>query len=160
MHFLLQIEQSSFFTWVHSSPSLWGYPAILFLHTLGMSLIVGVNAGIDLRILGFAPEVPLAPLKRLFPIMWSGFGINAATGTVLLLADATKMLANPVFYGKMAFIALALVNLRVLKTHLFGDPLVEKTPLSTHVKILAATSLILWLAAITAGRWMAYFGGT
>jgi hypothetical protein len=92
--------------------------------------------------------------------MWSGFGINAATGTVLLLADATRMLANPVFYGKMTFIALALVNLRLLKTHLFGDPSVEKTPLSTHVKILAVTSLIFWLAAITAGRWMAYFGGT
>ena len=97
-------------------------------------------------------------MTRLFPLMWVGFGINAVSGTALLIADATTKLTSPVFYIKMIFIALALVDLRLLKTHVFGDVLVDKRPLSAQAKILAVTSLIFWLGVITAGRLMEYIG--
>jgi hypothetical protein len=158
MDFLRWLEQTGFSTWVLSSGSLWAYPTILFLHTIGMATVVGVSAGIDLRILGFAPEVPLAPMTRFFPVMWAGFGINAVSGTALLIADATTKLTNPVFFVKIVFIALALINLRLVRTHVFGDPLIDKSPLAMNAKILAVTSLIFWLGAITAGRLMAYLG--
>lgn len=158
MDFLLRLEQSGFSTWVRESSSLWAYPTVLFLHTIGLATIVGVNAGIDLRILGFAPEVPLAPMTRLFPVMWAGFGINAVSGTTLLIVDATTKLASPVFYIKMILIALALINLRLLKTHVFSDPHIDTRPLSTNAKIMAVTSLIFWIGATTAGRLMAYLG--
>ena len=158
MDVLLRLEQAGFFTWVRESSSLWAYPTILFLHTIGLATLVGVNAGIDLRILGFAPELPLAPMTRLFPIIWAAFGINAVSGTILLIADATTKVTNPVFFVKMVFIALALVNLRLLRTRVFGDPLVDKQPLSTSARILAITSLIFWVGATTAGRLMAYIG--
>jgi len=158
MDFLLWLEQTSFSEWVRESSSLFAYPTILFLHTIGLATVVGVNAGIDLRILGFAPEVPVAPMTRLFPVMWVAFGINALSGTALLIADATTKLTSPVFYVKMIFIALALVDLRLLKTHVFGDPFIDKGPLSPNAKILAVTSLIFWVGAITAGRLMAYIG--
>ena len=158
MEFLAWLENSPLSTWVRESSSLWAYPTVLFLHTIGLATVVGVNAGIDLRILGVAPELPLAPMTRLFPIIWAAFGINAVSGTTLLIADATTKLANPVFYIKMIFIALALINLRLLKTRVFGDPLIDKRPLSANAKILAATSLIFWLGATIAGRLMAYIG--
>ena len=158
MDFLVWLEQSGFSTWVRESSSVWAYPTILFLHTIGMATVVGVNAGIDLRILGFAPELPVAPMTRLFPLMWAGFGINAVSGTALLIADATTKLTSPVFYIKMGFIALALIDLRLLKTHVFGDALVDKRPLSAQAKILAVTSLVFWVGVITAGRLMAYIG--
>ena len=123
-----------------------------------MGLVVGVNTGIDLRILGFAPAVPLAPLERYFPVLWVGFWVNAVTGTILVAQDATTKLTNPDFYVKMIFIALALINLRMLRTRVFRDPFVDKKPVSTNVKILAVTSMILWLGAITAGRLLAYVG--
>jgi hypothetical protein len=123
-----------------------------------MATVVGVNAGIDLRILGFAPELPLAPMMRLFPVMWFAFAINAVSGTGLLIADATTKLTNPVFYVKIVFIALALINLRLVKTRVVCDPLIDKNPMSVNAKILAVTSLIFWLGAITAGRLMAYLG--
>ena len=158
MDFLLRLEQTGFSTWIRESTSLFAFPGILLAHTIGMALVVGVNAGIDLRILGLAPEIPLAPLERFFPILWAGFWVNAASGTALLMADASTKMANPVFYVKMVFIVLAVVNLRLLKTNVFRDPLIDKRPLSTNVKILAVTSLIFWLGAITAGRLMAYLG--
>ena len=158
MDFLLKLEQTGFAAWVRESSSLWAYPTILFLHTIGMATVVGVSAGIDLRILGFAPTLPVAPMTRLFPIMWFGFGINAASGTALLIADASTKLTSPVFYVKMTFIALAIVNLRLLKTRVFGDPSIDKGSLPTNARLLAASSLIFWIGAITAGRLMAYLG--
>ena len=156
MDFIKQLEQSGFVTWVREGGSLWGYPAVLFLHTIGLGTVAGVNAGIDLRILGFAPKVPLSPLAKLFPLIWAAFGATAVSGTILLLTDATAKLSSPVFYVKMAFIALALINLQQLKTRVLLDPHVDTRPVSTHARILALTSLVLWIAATTAGRLMAY----
>jgi hypothetical protein len=125
---------------------------------MGLSVVVGLNAGIDFRILGVASEVPMSPMTRLFPIMWVGFVVNALSGTALLAADATTKLANPVFYVKLIFIALALVNLQLLRSKVFADPLVDKRPMTTNAKILAITSLLFWIGATTAGRLMAYIG--
>src|SRR5262245_34524737 len=158
MDILRAIEQSSFSQWVTGSSSVFAFPSILLLHTIGMGVVVGINAGIDLRILGLAPAVPLAPLEKFFPFLWTGFFINAATGLVLLGADATTKMINPDFYVKMTFIALALINLKILRKRVFRDPLIDKKPLTSDVKVLAVLSMICWLGAITAGRLMAYVG--
>src|SRR4051795_7713569 len=115
MDFLRAIEQSNFSQWVVGSSSVFAFPSILLLHTIGMGVVVGINAGINLRILGFAPALPLAPMERFLPLLWIGFWVNAATGLVLLGADATTKFLNPDFYVKMVFIALALINLRALR---------------------------------------------
>src|SRR6185436_9501574 len=130
--------------WVVGSRSVFAFPSILLLHTIGMGVVVGISAGIDLRILGLAPALPLRPMERFFPLLWVGFWVNAITGTVLLAADATTKLANVDFYVKMVFIFLAVVNLQMMKSRVFRDPLVDKGPLSTNAKLLAVTSLIFW----------------
>jgi hypothetical protein len=118
----------------------------------------GVGRKSDLRILGLAPDVRLSPLERFFPVLWTGFWINALTGVLLLMQDATTKLTNPAFYVKMLFIAFAIVNLRMIRARIFGNPRIDDEPLSRHAKVLAATSLFLWLGAITAGRLLAYIG--
>ena len=158
MDFLQAVEQSGFSTWVRESSSVLAFPTVLLLHTIGMGLVVGINAGIDLRILGLAPALPLAPLERFLPILWVGFWVNAVTGVILLAADATTKLTNPDFFVKMGFIILAVINLQIMRKRVFRDPLVDKKPLSSDAKMLALTSLIFWLGAITAGRLMAYVG--
>ncbi len=154
----MQLENMWLPTWIRTDPSTFAFPGILLLHTIGMGIIVGVSAGIDLRILGLAPAIRLAPLEKYLPILWFGFWMNAITGTLLFIADASSKAMNPDFWVKMAFIALAVINLRMLKTQVFRDPQIDKGSLSTHVKILAATSLFFWLGAITAGRLLAYVG--
>jgi hypothetical protein len=158
MEFLVWLEQLSFSTWVRESNSLLAYPSFLTLHTLGLAFLVGINAAIDLRILGFAPRMPLAPMEKLFPVMVAGFWVNAVSGLVLTMADATTKLINPVFYIKMGFIALAVVNIQLLRVYVFRDPSLDKHPVLMKGRILACTSLVFWTGAITAGRLTAYLG--
>ena len=122
MDFLMWLQHTSFATWVHESTSLFSFPGILLLHTIGMALVVGIAAAIDLRILGFAPALPLAPMERFLPVLWAGFWVNAVTGTVLFAVDATAKATSPDFWIKMAFIALAVVNLRLIQKRVLATP--------------------------------------
>ena len=158
MEFLHMIEGTAFSTWVRESPSIWAFPVILLIHTLGMGIIVGVSAGIDLRILGMAPALRLAPMEKFLPILWFGFWSNAVTGAMLLTADVSVKLTNPDFYVKMAFIALSLVNLSMMKKYVFRDPLIETGKFSSKARFLAWSSLFCWLVVITSGRLLAYVG--
>ena len=59
--FLASLENSGFGLWVRESGSLWSYPTIIFLHSLGLSFVVGLNVAMNLRLLGVAARLPLAP---------------------------------------------------------------------------------------------------
>ena len=59
MNFLISLETSAFANWVRESTSLWAYPFVIFLHAVGLSLLVGLTAVIDFAVLGFAPGLEL-----------------------------------------------------------------------------------------------------
>jgi hypothetical protein len=121
MEILTAIHDTGFATWVRESPSLFAFTGILFLHAVGLAFAVGVSAAIDLRILGVAPNLPLAPMEKLFPVIWVGFWINVLSGVPLLMANAEQDLINLTFYAKMLFIALAVVSVRMVRHQVFGD---------------------------------------
>jgi hypothetical protein len=143
-----QIEQSGVATWIRESGVLYGYPLILFLHTFGLSTLVGLSSAIDLRLLGFASRIPLASLDRLFWLMWAGFALTAATGILLFAADATRHASNPAFLVKLIFVLLAVTALALTWTRVFRG--------QHSGKMLAALSLACWFGALSAGRLMAY----
>ena|ERR1035437_6369471 len=158
MNFLNTLEQLPFSIWVRESDSIWAFPTFLVLHTIGMSIVAGLSAMIDLVLLGFWPKMPVKPLERLYPLMWFGFWINAITGTVLLIADAATKLINWDFYVKMVFVFVGMGVLYVMRNKVFGDPQLDKGPVPGTAKGLAWASLICWFGAITAGRLLAYLG--
>ena len=145
------LESTAFHTWIVESPSLFAFPGILALHTIGLGFLAGLNGALDLRLLGVARGIPPLSFTRFLPVMWFGFWLNVTTGVALLLGYPTKALTNPVFYLKLALIAAAMVILgSVLRRVRGGD--IE----SGRTKMLALASLFLWAAAITAGRLLAY----
>lgn len=155
MDLLAAIESTTFASWLRESGSIWAYPAVLTLHTLGLGVLVGASTVLDLRLLGAAPQIPLEPLRRLFPIMWAGFWVNALSGVLLFITDATTKGTTTVFLAKLVIIAAAVVVLTSIKRSVFVRGAVTgATPMT--VKALAAASLALWLAAIITGRYMAY----
>jgi hypothetical protein len=156
MEFLAWLEQTQFATWIRESDSLWAYPFVLALHAMGMAFLVGVSFAVDLRVLGFGSGLPLKPFEKFFPYLWTGFWINAISGVILLAADATTKFTNSVFYLKMGLIVVAVWLLRRIQSTLFDLKAGELTP--PGAKVLAVASFLAWLAAITAGRLMAYLG--
>lgn len=158
MDFLSWLEHLKFSMWVLGSGSVWAYPTILTMHTIGMGIVAGVAAVINLRLLGVSPATPIRPLEKLYPLMWSGFWINAVTGTTLMIADATTKLTNPDFYVKMVFVFSGVALIVILRKKVFRDPNIDKGPVPGNVKRLAWLSMICWIGAITAGRLLAYLG--
>ena len=143
-----QIEQSGIATWIRESGVLHGYPLILFLHTLGLSTLVGLSSAINLRLLGVASGIPLASLDRLFGLMWAGLALTAVTGVLLFMADATRHASNPAFFVKLVFVLIAVTALALIWRRVFRG--------QQSGKILAAFSLVCWFGALSAGRLMAY----
>ena len=158
MELLAQLERSGFSQWVRSSESIFGYPGILLLHTIGMGVVVGISACIDLRVLGYAPGLRLTGMEKFFPTLWIGFWVNAITGAVLLAIDVTKKLGQMDFYIKMILIVIAVVAVQMLRRDVFRDPAMDNKPPSGKARALALTSLVCWLGAIVSGRLLAYLG--
>jgi hypothetical protein len=157
MSFLTWLESTWLSTTLRDSPNVFLYPTILAFHTLGLAFFVGISSAISLRILGVAPAVPLAPLRRFYPIMWLGFFFNAVSGFLLLIIEPTKFLTMVDFYVKLATIAGAVYCNRLLYVRRFRRPAaVDPDPLPATDRFLAVVILILWGAAITAGRLTAY----
>lgn len=150
--FFSWIEHWALSVWIRESLSIFAFPAILTLHTLGLALLVGANAAIDLRILGVAKSMPLAPLERFFPLAWGGFWVNVVSGVLLLIAYPAKALTNPLFFVKLTLIAFAAWTAVAIRRAVFRTP--QRDP--SRGRRLAAASLFLWTAAIVSGRLLAY----
>jgi len=157
MHdFLVFLENMEFSRWVKDAPTIWAFPTILIVHTLGMSIVAGGSAMLSLIVLGFWPAAPMKPFARVFPLLWVGFWINAVSGTMMLVADATTKLTTLDFYIKMAFVFAGIFVLIRMRRQIFEDPKLDQVPVTSNAKMLAWASLACWFGAITAGRLLAY----
>jgi len=150
--FFQTIEETGLSTWARDTP-FW---VIISIHAIGMTLLVGASAAFALRIFGVARDLPLAPLRRLYGIIWAGFWVQVASGGLLLIAYPTKSLTNPYFYVKLALIGLAMFVMERLKRRVFGDAGLSEPDMMANGRALAAWSILLWLGAVAAGRILAY----
>jgi len=149
------MQDTSLSTWIREANSMMAFPGILTLHTMGLGLLVGAAAVLDLRLLGMGGRMPLGPMRDLFRLMWIGFIINAVTGTLLFAADAVRRGASLFFLAKLVLVALGVVTMVLIKRNVFGPDADPVRP-SAAAKRLAIASLLIWSAAITAGRLLAY----
>jgi hypothetical protein len=160
MDLLMRLEESGLSTWLRESQSIMAFPMVLALHTFGLGLVVGCTVVVNLRLLGGASRIPLKPLEKFFSLMWLGFAVNAVSGVMLFAKEATTVSISVVFWVKMTLIALAMWVVTRIRARVFDDPLIDTHPVPADVKRLALASILLWAAAITAGRLLAYIGPT
>lgn len=152
-------------TWIRETPpgawvrnSTWAFPMLQSVHFIGMSMLVGIVAAIDLRVLGFARSIPLAPLHRLLPLAFIGFGLNLVTGILFFCHEPFSFAFNSSFRIKMLLILLAGLNALWFRLGVFLDldkwgPGIDTSPLA---KVISALSLLIWIAVITSGRYIAF----
>jgi hypothetical protein len=153
MDLLTALEDSAFSIWLRESTSLWAYPTILTLHTVGLAMLVGINTAFDLRVLGFARGVPLERIATFFRVMWIGFWINAITGAMLFATVATTKGTATIFMIKLGLVALGVAAVVLLRRSVYGYAIPQITP---SARTWAVISLFIWTAAIATGRLMAY----
>ena len=155
--FFAWLEGTGLATWTRESTSIWAYPTILTLHTIGLGIVVGGIAVVNLRLLGFAPRIPVPSLRPLFRVIWWAFALNAVTGILLFMSDATTKSHQRVFYVKLTLIALALWTTTSTRKIVGGaSDAAPASPLPPRAGRVALVSLVLWTGAIVAGRLMAY----
>jgi hypothetical protein len=153
--FLESVQYSEFGLWVAGGDTIFAFPMILVLHTVGLGIVVGVSALLNFRLLGVARNIPLADLRGAFRVLWWGFALNATTGVVLFIAAAADKAYQKIFYVKLALIVLALITMSRIRRDVFGSTSAGDA-IPPQAKTLAAASLLLWMGAIVAGRLMAY----
>lgn len=150
------IEESAFSTWIRESPNFFAFYGILTFHAVGLVMIAGPAVIIGLRLLGVAKDMPLAPMKRLFPIIWWGLVINIISGLLLLYSYPTKGLTNWQFYAKMLCVLLgAIVTRRIQKT-MEADPSASDSTIMERTRGMAFAVIFLWGAVISIGKFLPY----
>ncbi len=134
----------------------WAFPVIESIHILGMALVAGAVAAVDLRLLGLGLRSRTAPeLAHEFQC-WTlvGLGVMLVTGPLLLSTDPVHYSRNPAFAFKMrALLAAVVLHLTFLR----GGRLTQKLSATRWGKPVACLSLALWTSVIVAARWIATY---
>lgn len=154
----------AFLEWLQFSPvgsfvaeTLWAYPLFETLHTLGMALLMGALGLINLRILGYKPELPISGTLKLLPLAWLGFTVNLISGLALFTSDAVYFWSSITFKVKLGLILLAGINVFILSQTVFRNARAGGPDANASAyRIFAAGSLVFWVGAIAAGRLIAY----
>lgn len=147
------LENTALATWV--GESLWGYPVVLGLHVIGLAIVVGILAVLDVRLLGGFKGIRSDAIPPLIRLAWVGFLINAVSGAALFSSQATFFVTSTPFLVKISCVAVAALLTMAMQKRLAAANGAGNSIEST-MKGFAVASLMLWLAAITAGRLIAY----
>ena len=150
-------------TWLHAfvvAHEPWVWPLCETLHYLGLSLLIGTVGFFDLRVLGLARGIPLGAIHRLIPWGIGGYVVNILTGTVFFFAHPDQYFYNDAFHFKLLFMAVAGFNvLAFYGTSAFREieTLGPGAEAPLRAKIIAGTSLGMWVAVLICGRLLTFF---
>lgn len=135
------------------------FTTCLVLHFIGLSLLMGGMLIVDLRLLGFPRQLPIAAAMKFLPIAITGFLINLCTGVTMVSFDPLDYWLNPAFRIKMALVLLSGLNALwftlVEHRQVLSQPSDQRTTIA--VRTSAALSLFLWFAIIYWGRMIVAF---
>jgi len=140
--------------------SLYLFPLIEAFHVLGLTMVFGTIAIIDLRLLG------IASTKRSFRRVasdvlkwtWGAFALTVMTGFLMFITNAGVYYHNFYFRTKMVLLLLAGINMMIFEltaartVHRWDTDI--RAPLGGRTA--AALSLILWIAIIFLGRFTGF----
>lgn len=128
-------------------------PAVQSIHILAISLLFGGALICDLKLLGvWRMQEPLALVHRRFaPWMASALVALLLSGLVNAIGEPLRVFGNRIFWVKMALLLVALALTALLGRTMRADQ--SPTPIT---RAMAVLSILVWLAIIICGRWIAY----
>jgi hypothetical protein len=155
---LASIQASSLAARIRESLLL--FPMLESFHVVGLSMVFGTIAIIDLRLLGVASTK--RPFTRIamdvLKWTWAAFALTVVTGALMFTTNAGVYYHNTFFRAKMAMLVLAGINMLMFELtagrtiHRWDKD--QSAPLAG--KAVAAFSLLLWISIIFLGRWIGF----
>ena len=143
---------------------LWLYPSVEIVHVVGIALLFGSIAVLDLRLLGLSRSIPVKKLAaHVLPWTAVSFLLIVPSGLMMFVAHASDFISSPVFVVKMCLIMAAGMNAALFHAVTFRTADVwdseemRKLPPPPSARLAGALSLLLWIAVIACGRLLAYF---
>ena len=143
---------------------LWLYPSVEIVHIVGIALLFGSIAVMDLRLLGVSRSIPVRTLARhVLPWSAGSFLLIIPSGLMMFTAHATEFIDSEVFVLKMLLILAGGVNAALFHTITFRTADVwdteemRKLPPPPSARAAGAISLLVWISVIACGRLLAYF---
>ena len=109
-----------FMHWLEHTPlavlvsgSNYGFSALDMFHIAAISVVFGMIALLDLRLMGVAMTgYSVTGLSRqVLPWTWAAFAVAVVTGALMFTGQAAKYSVNFAFLTKLALIGLAAVNM-------------------------------------------------
>lgn len=138
----------------------WIYASLNAAHITGVATLFGAIVVLDLRLLGWRADRPLAPLAAAtVPVAGAGLALALLTGLCLMSTNGSEYAGNPLLGPKFAAIALGVANLAALhasRTWRAPDHGEADAHGRRRLALAGGISLASWLAAILCGRFIAY----
>jgi uncharacterized membrane protein len=152
--FLETLQSSSWAVFIHKKA--WAFTTVEVIHVFAVSLLLGTIAIVDLRLLGLAStKRPFAELsRRVLPFTWAAFVLAVIAGSLLFISRATDYFVNPVFWLKMALIAVAGINMLIFEFITARDVQkwnVNPTP-PPRARLAGGISIACWVLVVVFGR--------
>ncbi len=155
------VQDTSFFTAVRESALI--YPIILSTHLSMIAIFGGLILLTDLRLLGVTlTGVPASDIVRWTrPLKWVGFLIMITCGILLGGAKLLTYYDNPYFILKLSLLGCVGIHALVFRKSVYWNPQALDDPKGPPraAKVAACLSMVLWVAILSNGRWIAYWEG-
>lgn len=130
------------------------------IHIVMIAILACAVLAIDLRLLGVTRKGPtLAVMERRFmPWIWPAAAGLLITGLVLVVGEPARELLHWLFWTKMGLVVVLLALTALFQLRVRADATAwDSTPSrKLAARTLGVASILLLLAIITAGRWIAY----
>lgn len=140
------------------SASRYAYPMVNAAHILALATLFGSILALDLRLLGAFRTVPVRPLAAILPrVAATGLAMAVPTGFLLFSVEPFDYVANSAFLCKLALVGLGAAHaLWVHRTAAWKAMIGGDGAIAARLRFSAALSILIWTAAIVAGRLIAF----
>jgi hypothetical protein len=140
--------------------SSWAWAISETLHFVGLALLIGIIAPLDVRLMGFMRGVSLIALKELVPWAIVGFVLNLITGVLFFIGAPQQYVGNASWWLKVLFLLIAAANMLWFETSQRSRARALSAGADTPpaFKLIGAVSLMSWLMVLYWGRMLPFAG--
>ena len=141
----------------------WMFPLMETIHFIGLVLLFGALLVVDGRVLGLCRFMNMKAAMAFIPVAIVAFALNLISGIFFVASQPLVYFGNMLFQWKMALIVIAGIN---ALWFWFGEHkelcrLADGEDAPFRAKVIALSSLIIWVLVIIGGRMIPYGpGGT